>query len=146
MHAHIGLSVFCRHASEAFLLVWLRRQVVELPKYATYREPPPESVAIDPSLEPYWATRCLLECLPLGFGSHVFIGLAGWSLGLAMVGRGVLPSFASTVTTKVDLPPRALSTSPHLPASMPPRPPHHGAGHFQQAQCPNVQEMLCILI
>jgi len=98
--------------------------VVEQKKYAAYMDTPPVDIN-DESLASYWATRCMLQALQpiLELRGPLFVGLAGRSLGLAMVSRRVLPGDPSPITIKVNLPPPTPSTIP-LAA---PRAPQHGA-------------------
>lgn len=71
-------------------------------KYLDDTPPPPDT---PPGMEGYWATRCVLDALMpiIKRLSHVFVTLAGRSLGLAMIGKNVLPSMASPCTCLVSL-------------------------------------------
>ncbi|KAK9810468.1 hypothetical protein WJX72_011198 [[Myrmecia] bisecta] len=76
-------------------------QAVDAKEYANYFQPPSEQLS--EALAPYWPTKCLMEELEamVDCGSHLFVGLAGRSLGLALVGNNVSPIISSPLVAKV---------------------------------------------
>ncbi|KAK9805643.1 hypothetical protein WJX72_009802 [[Myrmecia] bisecta] len=89
------------HCGTPLLLALDEVQAVDAKEYANYFQPPSEQLG--EALAPYWPTKCLMEELEamVDCGSHVFVGLAGRSLGLALVGNNVSPIISSPLVAKV---------------------------------------------